>query len=51
MIVINKLTKPGDIRRVELTLDTVRIQTHDGQERLYRLVNESILEETNSHGN
>jgi len=35
MRVVNKLTKPGDIRRVDLMPDTVRIQTSDGQARLY----------------
>jgi len=38
MRVVNKLTKPGDIRRVDLMPDTVRVQTSDGQDRLYRLV-------------
>ncbi len=37
MIVVNNLTKPGGIRHVDLTLDTVRVQVHDGPERLYRL--------------
>ena len=41
MRVVNKLTKPGDIRRVDLTPDFVRVQTSDGQERVYRLVPES----------
>ena len=40
MRVINKLTKPGDVRRVDLAPDTVRIRTSDGQERVYRLVPE-----------
>jgi len=40
MRVVNKLTKPGDIRRVDLMPDTVRIQTRDGQDRVYRLVPE-----------
>jgi len=40
MIVVNKLTKPGDIRRVDLMPDTVRIQTKGGQDRMYRLVSE-----------
>jgi len=40
MRVVNKLTKPGDTRRVDLMPDTVRIQTSDGQERLYRLSTE-----------
>jgi len=40
MRVVNKLTKPGDIRRVDLMPDTVRIQTRDGQDRIYRLVSE-----------
>jgi len=42
MRVVNKLTKPGDIRRVDLMLDTVRIQTRDGQDRVYRLSTEMI---------
>jgi len=40
MRVINKLTKPGDIRRVDLMPDTVRIQTSDGKERVYNLFTE-----------
>ena len=40
MRVVNKLTKPGGIRRVDLNPDTVRIQTSDGQDRVYRLVSE-----------
>ncbi len=38
MRIVNKLTKPGDIRRVDLAPDTVRILTSDGQDRVYRLV-------------
>jgi len=38
MRVVNKLTKPGDIRRVDLTPDIVRIETSDGRDRVYRLV-------------
>ena len=37
MRVVNNLTKPGDIRRVDLNPDIVRIQTHDGQDRIYKL--------------
>jgi len=40
MMVVNKLTKPGGIRRVDLMPDTVRIQTRDGQDRVYRLSTE-----------
>ena len=40
MRVVNKLTKPGKIRRVDLNPDIVRIQTADGQDRVYRLVSE-----------
>jgi len=40
MRVVNRLTKPGGIRRVDLTPDTVRIQTRDGQDRVYRLIPE-----------
>ncbi len=43
MRVVNNLTKPGDIRRVDLTPDVVRIQTSDGQDRLYRLSTELIV--------
>jgi hypothetical protein len=35
MRVVNNLTKPGDIRRVDLTADTVRVVLADGTERLY----------------
>ena len=45
MRVVNKLTKPGGIRRVDLTPDTVRIQTSDGQDRIYRLVSEYTAKE------
>jgi len=54
MRVVNNLTKPGDIRRVDLMPDKVRIQTSDGQDRLYRLVSEYtpevkvVLNEDNS---
>lgn len=36
MILLNKLAKPGDIRRIELRPDTVRVVLQDGTERLYR---------------
>jgi len=36
MIVINKLTKPGGIRRIDILPGTVCIRTSDGQELLYR---------------
>ena len=35
MRVINKLTNPGGIRRVDLTYNTVRIVLVDGTERTY----------------
>ena len=35
MRVVNNLTKPGDIRRVDLTPDTVRVLLADGTERVY----------------
>lgn len=38
MLVNNKLTKPGDIRRIDLHPDTVRITIRSGQDRLYKLV-------------
>lgn len=40
MRVINKLTNPGGIRRVDLTPDTVHIWMSDGQDRVYRLVSD-----------
>ncbi len=40
MRIVNNLTKPGDILRVDLTPDTVHIQTSDGQDRVYRLYTE-----------
>ncbi len=36
MRVVNRLTKPGDIRRVDLTPDTVRVIFSDGTEKVYR---------------
>ena len=36
MLFINRLTKPGDIKRVELRSDTVRVVLRDGTERLYK---------------
>ena len=38
MIVINKLAKPGDIRRVDLYPDSVCVHLVGGVERLYKLV-------------
>jgi len=38
MRVINKLTEPGGIRRVDLMPDVVIVQTSDGQDRTYKLV-------------
>ena len=45
MRVVNKLTKPGDIRRIDLTPDIVRVQTSDGQDRIYRLVSGDSTQE------
>lgn len=35
MLVINKLTEPGGIKRVELRRDTVVIKTHDREDIVY----------------
>jgi len=43
MIVINKLTEPGGIRRVEVTPDTIRIHASDGRDMTYRVM-PSIME-------
>jgi hypothetical protein len=43
MLVTNKLTQPGGIRRVILQPDTVEITTHDNQIRIYHLVSESTI--------
>jgi hypothetical protein len=48
MRVVNNLTKPGDIRRVDLNTDTVRIQLFDRADRIYRLV--PITGEGGSYG-
>ena len=50
MKVINKLTDPGGIRRVDLTPDTVLVRTSDGQNRLYRLVPEYSEHSANNDG-
>ena len=38
MLLINKLSDPGGIRRLELKPDTVRVVLRDGTERLYRAI-------------
>lgn len=35
MLVNNRLTKPGEIRRIDLTPDNIRITMRDGTERVY----------------
>ena len=35
VLLINKLTEPGDIKRIELRPDTVRVVLRDGTERVY----------------
>lgn len=47
MRVVNKLTKPGDVCRIDLALDTVHVQTSDGYERIYRIVSIERKEERN----
>lgn len=42
MLLINRLTEPGGIKRLELHSDTIKIQTNDGKNRLYRL--ESVVD-------
>lgn len=37
MLVVNKLTEPGGIRRVDLLPDVVRVETNSGVDRLYEL--------------
>ncbi len=39
MLLINRLTAPGGIRRLELYPETVRVVTADGGDVLYRLDN------------
>lgn len=36
MRVVNNLTKPGDIRRVDMNPDTVRVVFSNGTEKVYR---------------
>jgi hypothetical protein len=43
MLVTNKLTQPGGIRRVILQPDTVEVTTHDNQIRTYRHASESTI--------
>ena len=38
MLLINNLTAPGGIRRVELRPETIKVIIHNGGERLYKLV-------------
>jgi hypothetical protein len=37
MRLVNNLTKPGDIRRLDLNKDTVKIVLYNGRELVYRL--------------
>ena len=41
MRLVNRLASPGGIRRVDLAPDVVRIETSDGQNRVYKLVSVS----------
>lgn len=44
MLVINKLTSPGGIRKVDLHLDTVQVYKSDGQCIVYRRVSAQMSE-------
>lgn len=35
MLLVNKLTEPGNIKRIELRPDTVRVVLWDGSEHMY----------------
>ena len=35
MLLINRLTEPGGVKRLELHTDTVRVVLRDGTERVY----------------
>ena len=37
MLVINRLTKPGDIKRIELGTESIRVILTDHTERLYSI--------------
>lgn len=37
MRLVNRLARPGDIRRLDLNKDTVKIVLYNGQELVYRL--------------
>ena len=37
MLVVNKLTKPGDIKRIELGADSIRVILIDRTERIYSI--------------
>lgn len=45
MLLLNKLTEPGNIKRIELNPDTIHIETADGKNLLYRLVSTTAKEE------
>jgi len=36
VIVVNKLTAPGGIRRIDIHWDTVKVVTQDGKDIVYR---------------
>jgi DNA-binding Lrp family transcriptional regulator len=41
MRLVNRLASPGGIRRVDLAPDVVRVETSDGQNRVYKLISVS----------
>ncbi len=51
MRVVNNLSKPGDIRRVDLNPDTVRVQLHGGQDIIYRVTEMKNITKENNNDN
>jgi hypothetical protein len=45
VLLINKLTKPGDVKRISIYPDEVRVSMRDNTERRYRVVGTSPSED------
>ena len=45
MLLVNKLTEPGAIKKISLYPDVVRVEIRDGKDLTYRLVVEQSCKE------
>ena len=50
MLLINKITDPGGIKKVALRANTVQIDTRDGRCLIYRLVPDAFIPDNGANG-